>query len=524
MTKRHTRPLADIWDGHRQQAISRRRFLAAGAAGVAASAVGPSLWRQALAADAPPLDPHLSFGADAAREMTVSWRTPGQNVTGQFLRLFRDGVQVDSPEVDVRTVDRAESIYSHAVLTGLEPGTAYDYELVADGTVAFASSFTTAPAGRRNFVFTALGDQGTDDVKANGVNAGVVAQDPALHFHVGDLCYAYRLGIGTEDPVLRPTVNDLLAVDRVVIDHHAWDEWLGIISAPAGDTSNGAHRIPWMAAVGNHEMEPTYGPTGYRGVTGRLAFPGSGVSTGSQRDDVTYFFDYGNVRFIALDGNDANYEIPGNQGYLGSSQTQWLESVLLDAHHPSSRIDFIVIGYHQCNYCTNLLHASDGGTRRWDELFRAYGVDLVINGHNHSYERAHPFASSLDAPAVTRFPAGSLLTPADGPTFVTAGAGGNERVERSAYEAGKLSYVTDEHGLRTPEQAHWSATRRLGPSSFLRVDVGAEAGPRTSMTIRAIEVLNGVVGGVFDSVTIEREAGSRRRTPNVSPRSPEPTP
>lgn len=510
MTSPRPLPLADIWDAHRRRTISRRRFLAAGAAGAAATAVGPALWRQALAADAPPLDAHLSFGADAAREMTVSWRTPGQNVTGQSIRVLRDGVEIDPPEIDVRTVDRAESIYSHATLTGLDPGTAYDYELVAHGTVAVASSFVTAPAGRRDFVFTALGDQGTDDIKANGVNAGVIAQDPALHLHVGDLCYAYRLGVGTEDPVLRPTVDRLLAVDGVVIDHHAWDAWLGIISAPAASTSSGAHRIPWMAAVGNHEMEPTYGPAGYRGVTGRLAFPGNGVSTGSQRDDVTFSFDYGNVRFVALDGNDANYEIPGNQGYLGSAQTQWLEAVLLDAQHPSSGIDFIVVGYHQCNYCTNLLHASDGGTRRWDDLFRTYGVDLVINGHNHSYERAHPFASSVDEPATARFPAGSLVTPTDGPTFVTAGAGGNERVELSAYDVGMLSYVTDEHGLRIPEQAHWSASRRLGPSSFLRVDVDAESGSTTSMTVRAIEVVNGVVAGVFDSVTIQRAIGSRQ--------------
>ena len=166
-----------------------------------------------------------------------------------------------------------------------------------------------------------------------------------------------------------------------------------------------------MAAVGNHEMEPTYGPLGYRGATGRLAFPGNGVSTGDRRDDVTYFFDYGNVRFIALDGNDANFEIAGNQGYLGSSQNDWLESVLVDANRPGSGIDFIVVGYHQCNYCTNLLHASDGGTRRWDELFRDYGVDLVVNGHNHSYERAHPFASSLDEPAAMRFPSGTIVTP-----------------------------------------------------------------------------------------------------------------
>lgn len=509
MTSRSSFTLADLWDARRRQGISRRRFLAGTVAGAATATAAPALWRQARAA-APPLDAHLSFGADPSREMTVSWRTPGQSAAGQSLRVFRGDDQIDTPQVEVRTVEGAESVYSHATLAGLDPDTTYAYQLVADGAVAFSSSFTTAPAGRRSFVFTALGDQGTDRVKANGVNAAVVAQDPALHFHVGDLCYAYRFGVGTDDPALEPTFNEVFSLDRIAIDHHAWDAWLSIISQPAGGTAGrGAHAIPWMATVGNHEMEPTYGPQGYRGATGRLAFPGNGVSTGDTRDDVTYFFDYGNVRFIALDGNDANYEIPGNQGYLGGAQHEWLESVLAGANEPSSGIDFIVVGYHQCNYCTNLLHASDGGTRRWDALFRTYGVDLVINGHNHSYERAHPFASAPDEPARVRFPSGTVVTPDDGPTYITAGAGGNERAEVSAYEAGMLSYVTVDSGLRVPEQAYWSAARRLGPSSFLRVDV--EAGSTPTMTVRAIDVIGGQIGGVFDSITIERSV--RRRSP-----------
>lgn len=504
--------MAELWDARRRRFLSRRGFLGASAAGVTASLVGPSLWRQALAADAPPLDPHISFGSDASRQMTVSWRTPGRNVSGQSLRVFFDGEQLDTPGIEVRTVDRAPSLYSHVGLSDLEPGGTYDYQMLAGDAVVFESSFTTAPARRRNFVFTALGDQGTDEVKANGVNAAVVAQDPALHFHVGDLCYAYRFGVGGEDATRQQVFDTLASIDGLAIDHDAWDEWMSIISAPAGGAGGGAHRIPWMATVGNHEMEPTYGATGYHGATGRLAFPGNGVRTGDRRDDVTYSFDYGNVRFIALDANDANSEIPGNQGYLGNEQTEWLEAVLADAHGPGRGIDFIVVGYHQCNYCTNLLHASDSGTRRWDDLFRKYGVDLVINGHNHSYERAHPFASSVDEPAQMRFPAGSTVTPAEGPTFITAGAGGNERVELSAYEVGMLSYVTNEDGIRVPEQAHWSAARRLGPSSFLRVDVDAESRSTTSMTVKAIEVVDGVMGKVVDTVRIERPTGSRNTT------------
>jgi hypothetical protein len=92
---------------------------------------------------------------------------------------------------------------------------------------------------------------------------------------------------------------------------------------------------------------------------------------------------------------------------------------------------------------------------------------------------------------------------------VTAGAGGNERVEVSAYDVGMASYVTVEGGIRLPEVAHWSAARNLGPSSFLRVDVDGDSGSTTSMTIRAIDP----VGGVFDTVRIERPVGGRKQAP-----------
>ena len=37
------------------------------------------------------------------------------------------------------------------------------------------------------------------------------------------------------------------------------------------------------------------------------------------------------------------------------------------------------------------MHASDGGIDKyWTPLFDQYQVDLVINGHNHIYERTDP--------------------------------------------------------------------------------------------------------------------------------------
>jgi hypothetical protein len=59
-----------------QLLVSRRSLLrAAGVATVGA----PLLWSQTASAGAPPAEQvHLTFGADAARTMTVSWVTPAE--------------------------------------------------------------------------------------------------------------------------------------------------------------------------------------------------------------------------------------------------------------------------------------------------------------------------------------------------------------------------------------------------------------------------------------------------------------
>jgi hypothetical protein len=156
-----------------------------------------------------------------------------------------------------------------------------------------------------------------------------------------------------------------------------------------------------------------------------------------------------------------------------------------------------VVGYHQCSYCTNLLHASDQGLRdKWDALFDRYKVDLVINGHNHSYERAHPKLAASLGPLDTIKPR-NIRPALDGTTFITAGSGGNTRVERSAYP---MSYVTTEDGLRVPEPAPWSVTRYLD-LSFITVDVSPRVQGRTTMRIRALRPGD---PKPVDSVTLHR--------------------
>lgn len=449
--------------------LTRRRFLQGAAAGGAALALGPSLLKRAARGElAPARAAHLAFGADPRTGMVVSWGTGGDGGT-QTLRVGPAGSGAWSAPIvaETRGVPRTPSRYHHAQVGGLDADTAYDYVVGDPSAPALSGSFTTAPDAARPFRFTAFGDQGVS-ANAAAVTQAVAAEAPEFHFHVGDLCYAYRTGVGSD--ALLPDEYQTRIVDPAV-----WDAWLAQIEPVAA-------AVPWMPTIGNHEMEPGYGLRGYGGFLGRFSLPSGGAATGDE-PVVTYSFDYGNARFIALDANDANYEIPYNAGYLGSVQDAWLTERLASARAPGSGIDWIVVGYHQCSYCTNLLHASDAGLRdRWDALFARYQVDLVVNGHNHSYERAHPVVAGRLGP-LDNVHVAELDPTTDGTTFITAGSGGNPRVERSAHP---MSYVTMIGGLRVPELANWSASRYLN-LSFISVDVTPRDGDgRATMTIRSL--------------------------------------
>jgi hypothetical protein len=352
----------------RAAGIGRRAFLAG--AGATAGAVvlgGPTLLRRAGAQAVPPTSPRLAHGPDPARSMWLSWSTPGA-VAGAVAELgLDDGFGATVP-IETRVVTGHAGVrYHHALIEGLEPATTYRWRLRHDGAEAVAGSLTTAALDRRPFRFVTFGDQG-DGAAAEAVGAVIAGLDPApvLAFLVGDLSYASISGGAL--PVI-PGVTD--------VDHTTWDRWLALASAAGGA------RFPWLGGVGNHEIEPDQGELGYDGYLARVALPGNGPAG----VPTAWTSRHGNVAFVNLDANDASLEIALNLGWTGGAQDAWLDATLA-ALRADPAIDWIVVGFHHCAYCTNTLHGSDAGVRRWVPLFDRYGVDLVINGHNHCYERS----------------------------------------------------------------------------------------------------------------------------------------
>lgn len=426
------------------------------------------LWVPPASASVRPRGVHLQFGDDPRREMTISWSTPA-SVRKPRLEVGPDqGLGMVVP-VWSRSSKDVKTVYHHARIRGLKPGTRYDYRISHAGAAAGRGFFTTAPATPRAFRFAAFGDMGVNEAAAAHV-ALIKAKKPDLAFVVGDLCYADSSGgTGASGPDTQ--------------DFATWDRWLTQIQPSA-------QKVPWMTTVGNHEMEGGNGELGYDGYLDRFSPPQNGV-TGAP---VTYSFVYGNVGFIALDGNDASFEIDRNHGYLGSKQDVWLEQRLRTLRS-KPEVDFVVVGFHNCMYCTNAVHSSDGGNRsRWEPIFDKHRVDLVVNGHNHCYERTHLMR---DGSPVLEAPKGAVVDSREGTTYLTAGGAG-----QAVYPTGglPLAYVTMDGGVRVPEATTYAAVVDNQHSiGFVDVTPRAPGRPAT-MKLTALST----DGSVIDRVTLRR--------------------
>ncbi|WP_345624237.1 metallophosphoesterase family protein [Streptomyces ziwulingensis] len=447
-----------------------------------------------------PFGRHLAYGNDPRTQMTVSWQVPIA-VKKPFIRIGAHPWDLSRKiDAEVRALHTPAGVgtsgdhtqyYLHAKLTHLKPGRTYYYGVGHAGfdpaqahLLGTLGTFTTAPAKAESFTFTAFGDQGVS-YHALANDGLILGQNPAFHLHAGDICYA--------DPAGQGKTSD------TGFDSRTWDQFLA-------QTETVAKQVPWMVAYGNHDMEAWYSPNGYGGEEARWELPTNGPDQANLPG--VYTFVHGNTAIISLDANDISFEIPANLGISGGTQTTWLERQL-KRYRADDDIDFVVVFFHHCAYCTSTAHASEGGVRdEWVPLFEKYTVDLVINGHNHVYERTDVIKGGEVA---KELPIGGTAYPeTDGVVYVTAGAAGKSLYAFSADESyeghekdnNAVSSFVCVDGGREQETVAWSRVRYLD-YSFLRVDVTpASRGRLATLKVRGIAE----TGEQVDHFTVARRA------------------
>jgi hypothetical protein len=325
-------------------------------------------------------------------------------------------------------------------------------------------------------------------------------------------------------------------------DPYVWTNYFSTIEPSAAS-------IPWMFATGNHDVEyfhselgadsttvGNYGAIGYGGHAKRLDLPKNGPS----KCPSVYSFRYSNVAVISVDANDLSYEIQGLTGYSNGTQSAWLEARLAEFRGDAGT-DFIVVFFHHCAFSTCSSHSSDGGVRQaLAPLFAKYKVDLVVQGHNHLYERSNPISynaktntgtSSTQAVSVSAAEAAVVYPAREGTTYVVVGSAGrpryswggaveddrnfivgvgtsdpgNSNVVPADQAMGVGPYVSQLDHTDTYETVDWSQAR-YRDYAFIALDVvPGRPGGHTTMTLRAINQR----GVEFDRVIFRRDLGRR---------------
>ena len=263
-----------------------------------------------------------------------------------------------------------------ATMSNLLPGAEVTYRVGSGNTWSDDYVFTPIGMGSSHFEWISIADHG-DSNEALEVSDAIIQDSQAQIVTIsGDISYAD----GEQD---------------------TWDLWFDI-------QEDSMARIPWLTAVGNHEDEPGYGFTPYE-----HRFDSDGEI---ESETFWYSRDFPGIHMVFM-STEHDYD-------QGSPQYSWLEQDLSSVNREVT--PFVIVYGHKPMYSSNSYHGSEVELREaLEELYVQHGVDLVIAGHDHFYERTWPVIgeSVADTGDDGRFNRGSA------PIHLVIGMAG-----RSAYE------------------------------------------------------------------------------------------
>lgn len=294
--------------------------------------------------------PYLQMGTPSS--IIVRWRT--DTASDSSVRFGASAASLGSIVSDPTLTTEHQ-----VLLTGLAPASRYYYSVgTSAATLAGGAdySFVTSPliGNAQPTRIWVLGDSGTKGTTAAAVRNGYTSFGAGRYTNVwlmlGD--NAYENGTDAE---YEAAVFDMYPtyLRQSVL-------WSTIGNHDTAQLTNPSLSIPYFQIFNN----PTNGAAG-------------GAASGTEK---YYSFDYGRIHFISLDSMTSS-RAPG------SAMLNWLEADL-----GSTTQDWIIAFWHHPPY-TKGSHNSDTETALIEmrsnvlPILEAGGVDLVLTGHSHSYER-----------------------------------------------------------------------------------------------------------------------------------------
>lgn len=275
----------------------------------------------------------------------------------------------------------------HAVITGLKENTAYSYRVGSEGNWSDVFAFRTHDfEGDYDFLF--LGDP---QIGASG---------DAAKDGVG---WAETLKVATaENPDAELLVSGGDHVESAN-NETQWQEFLG---------PKQLREIPMAATIGNHDVGgKAFEQHHFTPNTDRSeAYYDSSSSTRSGGD---FWYLHKDVLFMHINSN----------AHSNIKDAQHVEFITDTVNRHGAQAKWKVVVYHHAIYSPGS-HALDSGNKErranWTEALSDLGIDMVLQGHDHSYSRSYVIKNGQKANPDEQPGQTEVFTGPGGVVYVTA--------------------------------------------------------------------------------------------------------
>ncbi|WP_404205711.1 GH92 family glycosyl hydrolase [Streptomyces wuyuanensis] len=377
----------------------------------------------------------------------VTWRT-GAAVTAGEVRVRRPGdrtwrtvpARANEELVAAGVPSRTHS----AVMTGLRPGTKYEYQVGTGSWVGPVHTFTTARRPGEDFTFLYFGDA-QNELASKWAPVVKQAYDR----------YPDAVGSVNAGDLINSSGND-----------SEWRDWFAAMDGYSQTTNV-------IAAPGNHEYS---GDSFLRTWKSTFEFPSDGPRPGKaagttpaarQRAvyeahmakviaETAYYTDYQGVRFITLNASTGDarslmtppwlpacsQDCPDPEKLWLDLQSRWLDGVL--GNNPNK---WAVTVFHQPVFSSAAGRDEKPVRDAWLPVFQRNDIDLVLMGHDHVYSRGYVDSDATGTPGVTTGPVYTVAV--SGPKYYELAPEGESVWRRNgATEVVRAGHTSTFQGIR----------------------------------------------------------------------------
>lgn len=320
----------------------------------------------------------LNLTDQPATSIAITWRT-AITVQSGFVQIaladpspdFRENAKPYKAESTAFLSDQNGASYHSVRIDGLQPNTSYAYRVGDNIHWSEWNHFQTATTGDRKLSMLYFGDA-QNELKSmwSRVVRGAYKTIPEADFwlHAGDL-----VNIANSD--------------------REWGEWY--------EAAGWINRTtPSISTPGNHEYGKN--PDGKRGLSRHWRKTFNLPINGPEGlEETVFYLDYEHVRIISLN-------TPAFLGDAGArkAQIEWLKKVLDE--NPQT---WTLVTMHHPVYSSKFGRQNDLLQAEVQPILEQYKVDLVLQGHDHTYSRG------------TNIPLGKRKKTLDGPMYVVSVSG-----------------------------------------------------------------------------------------------------